>query len=263
MAGVMMRAIAMRHSILSLAGTCLFALAIQPALAVAPVYSGTVNGTFSNPILTGNVINTDGTPLFENNTTSAFYVLTPLSPSNDTITWGNSTTTSPPVFSFLNFVGATYTNEPVNTPFLLGTISYLNGSSDLDTLIFGATLTMDLGNGIDVKTTNISIDTTANTGLSAARDADFVSFSGLPNTFNVVEGQQATADIYGEIVGDPTVTLTQLTLDPNSALGAGFIGNGVGGVPEPDAWMMLLTGFLGLGSMIRFMNAARRIQTAT
>lgn len=252
----------MKKSILSLAGTCLFALAIQPALAIGPVYSGTVNGTFSNPVLTGNVINTDGSPLFEDNTTTAFYVFTPLSPSNDTITWGTSTTTSPPVFSFLNFVGATYTNEPLNTPFLLGTISYLNGSSDLNTLIFGATLTMDLGNGIDLKTTSISIDTTANTGLSPARDADFVSFSGLPNTFNVVEGQQATADIYGEIVGDPMVTLTQFTLDPNSAVGAGFIGNGVGGVPEPDAWTMLLAGFFGLGSMVRFMGARRRVATA-
>ncbi len=252
----------MKNSMLSLVGASLFALAVQPALAVAPVYSGTVKGTFSNPILTGNVINTDGTPLFEDNTTTAFYVFTPLSASNDTITWGNSTTTTPPVFSFLNFVGATYTNEPLNTPFLLGTISYLNGSSDLDTLIFGATLTMDLGNGIDLKTTNISIDTTANTGLSAARDADFVSFSGLPNTFNVVEGQQATADIYGEIVGDPSVTLTQFALDPNSAAGAGFIGNGVGGVPEPNSWTMLLAGFFGLGSMIRILGAKRRVSTA-
>ncbi len=248
----------MKQLSLSLLGICASLLAAGPAFATGtPTYSGTVNGTFSNPILTGNVINTDGTPLFEDNTNTAFYVLTPLSPSNDTISWGSSSATPPPPgFSFLNFQGASYTNEPVNTPFLLGTISYVNGSSDLTTLIFGATLTMDLGNGIDIKTTAISIDTTANTGLSAARDADFVSFSGLPNTFNVVEGQQATADIYGEIVGDPTVTLTKIELDANSAPGAGFIGNGVGGVPEPAEWLMLLAGFFGLGSSLRARRAA-------
>lgn len=131
---------------------------------------------------------------------------------------------------------------------------FSNGTSDLSSLIFGATLNLDLGNGITVKTSGIDIVTTANTGLSPARDADFVGFSDFPQTFNVYEGGFSVAALYGTIVGDPTVTLDSISIAPGFE-DSGFIGQGVGGVPEPATWSMLLIGFLGLGLAVR---SARR-----
>ncbi len=231
-----------------LVAACALAAA-GPVLAVG-TYSGTVNGYFDSELLSGNVVAIDGSLHFLDNTTTAFVVHTNLAPNNDTLTWGLSTTGANPSFSFLNFVGASFSNVAANTPFKLGTISYLNGTSDLNSLIFGATLHFDLGAGIDLKTSLISIVTTQNTGLGARRDADFIGFSDFSQTFNVFEGGFSVIELYGQIVGDPMVTLDSINIAPGFD-NSGFIGNGVGGVPEPQTWAMLASGMFLTGGLIR------------
>ena len=229
------------------------AVAASPALATG-TYSGTVNGYFDNPVKTGSIVALDGSLTALDNSGTAFVLDTVLAPNNDTITWGLSTTGTKPSYSFLNFVGATFSNVAGDTPFLLGTITYLNGTSDLDTLIFGATLHLDLGSGITPKTSTIPILTTANTGISPARDADLIGFSDFPATFNVYEGGFSIANLYGMIVGDPEVTLTGIAVTEGFE-DTGYIGEGVPGVPEPAAWAMLLGGFALTGMRLRRRSA--------
>jgi hypothetical protein len=220
-----------------------------PALASA-TYSGTVNGYFSDAVLSGSYIAVDGSSLFQDNGLTADFGYTTLSPSNDTITWGHSTTGAVPQFSFLNFQGASFVEQAPDTLFKLGTITFQNGTSDLDSLIFGARLTLDLGSGIDLKTTNISIVTTLNTQISQVRDADFIGFSDFPQTFNVFEGAFSIVDIFGQIVGDPMVTLNHIAVTEGFE-STGYIGTGVGGVPEPSNWAMLIAGFGLVGAVSR------------
>lgn len=230
--------------------TFAFATALVLASAAAPAlaagsYSGTVNGVFTDAVLTGTVVAIDYSPIpFDNTSTAVFSYFNPQL-NDSTVTWGTN-----PGFSFLNFQGASFSNVAADTDFLLGTISYVNGTSDLPTLIFGARLTLDLGSGIDLKTSQISFVTTQNTGLSPARDADFVCFSDFPQTFNVYEDGFSIVNIYGRIVGDPTVQLSSIEIAPGFESG-GFVGNGVGSVPEPASWAMMLGGFGIAGGSLR------------
>lgn len=228
---------------------CGLVLVFAPRVQASPFYSGTTYGIWSNPVLTGNDIDVQGNPRSLDNTSTAVYSLnnTP-DPGNNNIgsalNWGAFAT--PPGFSNLVFFGNTFSGVAPEQPFKLGTITYSNGTSDLDTLIFGATLTISIFNepSITAKVTNISITTTANTGTSLNRDADLIGFSDFPNTFNVYEGHAATAELFGTIVGDPQLQLNGIGLAPGQS-GNGFIGMGV--VPIPASLPLMLSGLAALG----------------
>jgi hypothetical protein len=189
-------------------------------------YSGTIVGLFSNPVTAGNYIpigGEDTTPYtlaFEDDTGTAVYT----GFGTDSITWGTYTGVPDP-FSQVTFVGNSFTNVAPGQLFDLGTFTFSNGTSELDSLIFGATLTLSVTGGATItpEVTQIGIETTANGNPTAEQDADFLAFSQFPQTFQVLEGDTAHAELYGMIVGDPGVVATTIVLDPADS-GSGFIG---------------------------------------
>ena len=247
---------------------------LAPALLAGPAaalgfYSGTVSGYFTNPVTSGDVIDTDGNLLFVDGASAAYSGF-----GTSTITWGRSDTFHPG-YSSLNFTGDSFVNQRACCGdegagpqfFKIGSMTYFNGTSDNGTLIYGATLHVDVsdasvlgpgGSHLPADITGFDLDmaflATLNTGLGAARDSDFLVFPGLDATFNVYENGTATIDFYTALFGDPQMTFE--TFD--NLVGGGFIGAGVsdpdpigGGVPEPAVWAMLLLGFGGVGAALR------------
>ncbi|HLG89387.1 MAG TPA: choice-of-anchor K domain-containing protein [Alphaproteobacteria bacterium] len=212
--------------------------------------TGVVSGTWSDPVLSGNIIDgATGVPIFMDNSATAACDIAGC-PNGvggpfgaDTLVWGTN-----PTSSTVNINGHFFSDVPLNTVFDAATITYFNGTSNTTTLIFGATLHLrflapfdevapDVADPFDIP---IDIVTTANTG-TAAQNADWIGPFGTPAplTFNVLEGENSQAELYGMFVEDPQFQPELLvSLDAN-----GFIGNGLPvGVPEPGGWPILLIG---------------------
>ena len=237
---------------------------VIPALSIflltSTVYAGAVSGTvigqWSNPVLTGNLIDSTGQVQFFDNTATAQFniVNSPDGSAGSALSYGINTQGGGQPFSVLTFFGATLSGVPSNTPVSLGRLTFLNGTSDLNSLIFGAKLTLTVKNDptVDPLVANASIVTTQNTGYDPNFDADFFYFDVLfPTTFNVFEGNSATVDIYGQFVGDPQIEITSVQLVPGET--GGFIGNGIPEpIPEPATALITMTGLAG------FAIAARR-----
>jgi hypothetical protein len=233
--------------------------------AQAGSFSGIASGTWSAPVLSGNSVDgATGAETFVDNTGTAQCNLagceSPLLPNDPAtmLAWGNGAF-APPVTSTLSFAGTPFDNEagsplqPPQNSFLLGTFTYTNGDSDTDSLIFGATFTLTItgrnaqaGQVIATQVINFLIVSTSNDG-NAMQNADFVQFPMTSTTsfampsMNVFEGSTATFDLYGAIIGDPTLELTQLLIAPGSE-SSGFVGNGRP-VPEPGTFVLFGAGF--------------------
>ena len=61
----------------------------------------------------------------------------------------------------------------------------------------------------------------------------------FPQTFNVFEDSTASAELFGKIVGDPQLVLTGIELNPDQSSN-GFIGHGVGSVPDSGGTLALV-----------------------
>jgi hypothetical protein len=244
-----------RHSrapfLLLVAALC---LGVAHSGHAATLYSGSITGTFSNPVLSGNLINVDRSVSFVDNTTTAVFS----GVGTDTFTWGTDTPSSALSSSRFVVTGNTFTNQPANTDFALGTFRYLNGTSVVDSIVFGVTLNLSFSGNASVtpEVSNLKILTTVNGNVDPFADADFVSFDKFPTTFNVFEGAEATATLIGQIVDDPQVQLDGITLAPNDP--NGFLAQGQGSaVPEPESLFLLGLGLGGIALIRRFRPVKR------
>jgi hypothetical protein len=228
-------------------------------------YADTIEAIWSNPVLVGTTVDpTTGILTGLNNTASAVVSISNAA-SGSTINWGTYSTTGitnppgvpdaagcasiapTPCQSTVTFTGATL---PANTsvPFTVGTFTYTNGTSNSDSLIFGATITyVDAQTGTTIGSdtvSTVSINTTLNTG-TAAQNADYLVFSGLTNVSdNEPEGETGVATGMGFVDG---LVLTSLTITGGTG---GFISNNPAlpaTVPEPASFALLTAGLFGLG----------------
>ena len=183
------------------------------------LYSGSISGVFTNPVLSGIVIDVNGNPYTLDETGTAVYS----GFGTNSINWG---TGDPVTGNSLTFNGTTFSNVAPGQEFLLGTLTYFNAS--VLHAIFGATLTLSASPSslaISPAVAQGTIVATENGGVSPKQDADYLAFDVFSVTFNVYEGATATADIFGQIVGDPQLQIDTIQLAPGQG-GNGFLGNG-------------------------------------
>ena len=220
--------------------TLALALLAAPAARADMVYSGTIQGSFSNPILAGNVINLAGVPTFQDNTGTAAYSIVNNGSVASIISGDNNGGSGSP--SIITFTGSAFSGVTPGQLFQMGTLTFNNGTSTLTSVIFGGTLTFGVvgSPGITVATTDFSLVTTANGGFSAVQDADYLGFPApVSINFNVYENSGATAIVMGRIVGDPVLEFTGLDLDPNEE--NGFLSE-PNPVPAPAGVVLLGSG---------------------
>jgi hypothetical protein len=252
-------------------------LTICHSIAQAGSFTGTIIGVFSNPVLAGNVLNDPavGQLAYMDNTSTAVTGTATSGGSacagSNTLCWGLSTSgvAANQSYSELVFAGTAGYNGSGK----IGTITFLNGTSDLDTLIFGGTLSFyenTVSPATFVGSDNVIISTTSNqysgTGLTQAQlqtDADYINICG--NTSNICNssieayedsegGTSLTVDLSATLVGDPTLVLNGVTVDPLTAPGTGGVVGSLaplGAVPEPSTVTLTLAAvfILGIGSV--------------
>ena len=232
----------------------------------------TISGVFGNPVLSGNVLNETGIgslTYFDNTSTAVIGTATPGGAScagGDVLCWGTGADLAIPAseqYSELAFTGSTGFNSASSQSQEIGTISFLNGTSDLNSLIFGGTLNL-YDNGVFVGSDNVIVSTTSNqysgTDLTQAQlntDADYVNICGNDSTIcgSSIEayedsegGTGVLVDLTGSLVGDPTLVLDGVTVDPSDAncTTCGVIGNepGLAEVPEPSTLAPMAAGLI-------------------
>ena len=243
-------------------------LAIAPAsgaLAGSVLPSGPIVGSFSSPVFAGNVANSPslGSTQFFDNSASAppfTFIDNNVSPNGSQIRWGTNTGGGVGTFSQLTFFGANIPSgiDIYTTPFLAGTLTYFNGTSALNSLIFGASLSFQAG-GVSLGTDNVIITTTSNIAADVSNplNADYINICG--NSSNIcgksIEANEqsngVTFNLYATVVGDPMLGFTRVELALGNDPGVGQVGNqpAIGAVPEPSTWAMMILGFAGIGVM--------------
>ena len=270
------------------------ALGASAARADGVPSGGTIIGVFSNVVTQGYVTHfptISSPPYFYDNSSTAAYSIdnsadttltgAGIQATGSKLQWGVSSSGVAPEDSFseLIFFGGQVPAN-IHDPFQAGVITYLNGTSDLNSLVFGADLSFYV-NSVSPEsflgTDKIIITTTSNLGVDLAQDADYINICG--NGSNVcgtsVEafedsegGTGVTVDLTAQIVGDPMLDITDVALAPGQdPLTSGVLGNEAplgSAVPEPATWAMMLTGFAGLGfASLRAGGARSRLSQRT
>jgi hypothetical protein len=253
------------HRLYRFALLAAFGFAAFPAFAGGP-FSGSISALWSDPILSGTYVDgASGHVTFRNDSATVACNLAgcPIALAGDpTISFAWGTGTALISRSVVVFTPNQFVDIGSDQKFELGRLTYTNGASTQGTMAFGAKLTLEARSGgvllADPLVISVAIGTTINSG-TPAQNADFLDFGTgtfgtvVPVSFNVLEGQTATAILYGSIVGDPQLTASNIVLDPAST-GAGFIGSGVPAVPEPSSVAML-----GLGGAALWAWRRRRV----
>jgi hypothetical protein len=254
-----------------------FALGMAQARADGLTPGGTIIGIFSDPIYSGFVTHdpTISSPpaYFDNsvtaplslsivNSTDPALAGTPaLQATGSKLQWGSDASVDPSEqFSELIFFGAPVPAN-IHEPFEAGVITYLNGTSNLNSLIFGASLSL-YDNVVSPQTylgkDTVIITTTSNLNVDLAQDADYINICGngsniCGSSIEAYEdsegGTGVTAVLQGQIVGDPQLQFTDVTVSPDQLATGGLVGNeaAAGIIPEPSTWVMIMLGFAGIG----------------
>lgn len=249
------------------------AAAACPLAEASGLVGQQVVATFSNPILAGTIANDPiaGQNTYLDNTATADYSINNGLINNNivssNINWGQYSGTNTGFLpdSVLVFVGNSIPGNASTTPFAIGSLTYLNGTSDLSSLIFGVTMNFYAGSVNSANflgSDNVVITTTNNVfgvpgGLTNGDD-DYVNvcgpLSGICGTsIEAVEssegGSGITVNLSGTIVGDPTLNLSSVALaSGQNSTTNGFLGTdpsiGTQGAPEPGTWAMMACGLL-------------------
>jgi hypothetical protein len=214
-----------------------------------------LTAVFSDPVLSGNVVNDPaaGDVTFTDNSATATYSIIN---SGSTLQWGTGPDLNIPAgeqFSQLSFAGTPVTLGPGVQQ--IGTISYLNGTSDLGSVIFGATISFFDGDTL-LGTDNVIVSTTENqfsgTGLTGAQlqtDADYINICG--NSSNICSSSLESYEdsetgtltpVVANLFADLDFDLTGIVV-PADQSAFGTVGNlpPLGAVPEPSAPVLTLT----------------------
>ena len=261
---------------LSVCGVAL-ALGAPQARAEGLTPGGTIIGVFSDPIYSGFVTHDptiSSPPTYFDNSATAPLSLSivnstdptlagtpPLQATGSKLQWGSDASVDPSEqFSELIFFGAPVPAN-IHEPFEAGVITYLNGTSDLTSLIFGASLSL-YDNVVSPQTylgtDQVIITTTSNLDVDLAQDADYINICGngsniCGSSIEAYEdsegGTGVTAVLQGQIVGDPQLQFLNVTVSPDQLATGGLVGNeaAAGVIPEPSTWAMIMLGFAGIG----------------
>jgi hypothetical protein len=254
-----------------------FALGMAQARADGLTPGGTIIGIFSDPIYSGFVTHDptiSSPPVYFDNSATAPLSLSIVNSTDPTLAgtpalqatgsklqWGSDASVDPSEqFSELIFFGAPVPAN-IHEPFEAGVITYLNGTSNLNSLIFGASLSL-YDNFVSPEsylgTDQVIITTTSNLGVDLAQDADYINICGngsniCGSSIEAYEdsegGTGVTADLTGQIVGDPQLQFLNVTVSPDQLATGGLVGNeaAAGVIPEPSTWAMMMLGFAGIG----------------
>lgn len=225
-------------------------------VAVASPISGDVTAAFTDPVLNGSYYTLGGTWASQNNTATAQWTnVGPLLdefnqpvPNSSFIQWGDNTP------SYIGFVGNTLVNQAPDTFFDLGHVYYGNGSSFVTSLIFGATMTINIPGVTPLPLTLMMVATENGTG-SPLGDADYVIFLSMLQAVGAYEGSIVSATLQAKIVGDPAMSGPIFQLDPGQGINGFALPSNVlpvpPNVPLPASLPMFVTGLAGLGWLAR------------
>jgi hypothetical protein len=259
------------------------AMTLSPVCFAGGVFSGTLSSGFANVATTGTYVDWKQSPYFfqDNNPNDANFTVVANANGSSSVSWG---TPAPGSFqSSVSFTPvANFGPVAAGVPFEVGTITYTNGTILLGTGTYGANLTItatDPVNGVYAGTTSyVNIDTknyvdpSPIPALLAPFTAGFANWGQLISADGFIlpgigvlalvkEGDSATFDIMGMVVGDPVIQLTGLTLDSGS-VGEGAViplsdESVLSSTPEPSTWILFGVGMVGIFAYSRSASRAK------